>query len=37
MNLRKLLKDIADDIADNFDNCRDVLDYILEQIKTRKK
>lgn len=37
MDLRKLLKDISNDIADNFENFKDVLEYILGQIKTRKR
>ena len=37
MNLRKVLKDIANDIAENFENYKDVLDCILEQIRTIKQ
>ncbi len=37
MNLRKILKDIANDIAYDFDNYKNVLDYILEEIRIRKK
>lgn len=37
MNLRRILKDIANDIADGFENYKDVLDCILEQIRTRRK
>lgn len=34
MNLRRILKDIANDIADGFENYKDVLDCILEELRT---
>lgn len=37
MSLRKILKDIANDIADGFENYKDVLDCILEQLKVIKQ
>ena len=35
MNLRKILKDIANDIAENFENYKDVLECVLEQIRMK--